>query len=54
MKYGALALNVPFGKGSIAVQVHVTGQPITAAHLARVRKYLELAEEDLAEPDASE
>jgi hypothetical protein len=40
------ALNVPFAKGSIAVQVRVTGDAIRPAHLARVRKYLELAEQD--------
>lgn len=44
---GALALSVPYGKGTIAVQVRATGQPITSAMLARVRKYLELAEEDI-------
>ncbi len=50
---GALALSVPFGKGSIAVQIRATGQPITSAMLARVRKYLELAAEDI-EPEAGE
>jgi hypothetical protein len=44
---GVLSLNVPFGKGSINVQVRVAGNAISAAHLARVRRYLELAEEDL-------
>jgi hypothetical protein len=43
---GVFALNVPFAKGSIAVQVRVTGDAIRPAHLARVRKYLELAEQD--------
>lgn len=45
---GALALSVPYGKGTIAVQIRATGQPISSAMLARVRKYLELAEEDIA------
>ncbi|MEO8755818.1 MAG: hypothetical protein ABI624_24400 [Casimicrobiaceae bacterium] len=49
MPDGALALSVPFGKGSIAVQIRATGQPITSAMLARVRKYLELAEEDITQ-----
>ncbi len=44
---GVLALNVPFGSGNISVQIRTTGSGISAAHLARVRKYLELAEEDL-------
>ena len=37
---------MPFAKGTIAVQVRVTGDAISPAHLARVRKYLELAESD--------
>lgn len=44
---GVLLLNVPFGAGNISVQVRTTGSAISAAHLARVRRYLELAEEDL-------
>lgn len=48
---GVFALNVPFAKGSIAVQVRVSGQPISKAALARVRQYLQLAEEDLANGD---
>jgi hypothetical protein len=43
---GVFAMTVPFAKGSIAVQVRVTGDAIKPAHLARVRKYLELAESD--------
>ena len=50
---GVMSLNVPFGKGSINVQVRVAGDAISAAHLARVRKYLELAEEDLAADEPS-
>jgi len=48
---GVFVLNVPFAKGSIAVQVRVSGQPISKAALARVRKYIELAEEDLESND---
>lgn len=43
---GVFSLNVPFAKGSISVQVRVVGDAIKPAHLARVRKYLELAEQD--------
>ena len=43
---GVFSLNVPFAKGTIAVQVRVTGDAISPAHLARVRKYLELAENE--------
>ena len=43
---GVFALTVPFAKGSIAVQVKVIGEPISPTHLARVRKYLELAESE--------
>lgn len=43
---GVFSLNVPFAKGSISVQVRVTGDAISPAHLARVRKYLELAEQE--------
>jgi hypothetical protein len=43
---GVFSLIVPFAKGSIRVQVTVTGEALTKAHLARVRRYLELAETD--------
>jgi hypothetical protein len=43
---GIFSMTVPFSKGSIAVQVRVTGGALRPAHLARVRKYLELAEAD--------
>lgn len=43
---GAFTLNVPFSKGTISVQVRVVGDAISPAHLARVRKYLELAESE--------
>lgn len=43
---GVFSLNVPFSKGSISVQVRVTGDAISPAHLARVRRYLELAEQE--------
>ncbi len=43
---GVFSLNVPFSKGTIAVQVRVTGDAISPAHLARVRRYLALAEQE--------
>ena len=45
---GAFSLSVPFAKGTISVQVRVTGDAMRPSHLARVRKYLELAESDWA------
>jgi hypothetical protein len=47
VKSDLLSLNVPYGKGTISVQVRVTGEALTAQHIARVCKYLELAKEDL-------
>ena len=41
-----MSLSVPYAKGNISIQVKVTGEPLQPYHLARVRKYLELAEED--------
>lgn len=46
---GVFSMTVPFAKGSIAVQVRVTGESLKPAHLARVRKYLELAEADFGD-----
>ena len=43
---GVFALHLPFAKGTISVQVRVTGDAISPTHLARVRKYLELAEKE--------
>ena len=43
---GVFSMSVPFAKGSINVQVRVVGDALKPAHLARVRKYLELAEQD--------
>ena len=37
----------------MSVDIRTTGGAITAAHLARIRKYLELAEEDLKGDAAS-
>jgi hypothetical protein len=45
------SLTVPFSKGSISVQVRVSGDAMRPSHLARVRKYLELAESDWGTPD---
>ena len=43
---GVFSLSVPYAKGNIAVQVRVTGETLKPSHLAKVRKYLELAESD--------
>ena len=43
---GVLSLSVPFSKGSISVQIHVTGAPICPVHLELVRQYLEMAERE--------
>lgn len=43
---GMFSMSVPFAKGLISVQVRVTGDSLKPAHLARVRKYLEMAEQD--------
>jgi hypothetical protein len=42
-----LALSVPFHGTSLTVRIEVLGQMLKKEHLARVRKYLELAEDDL-------
>jgi hypothetical protein len=51
---GVFSMTVPFAKGSITVQVRVTGDALKPAHLARVRKYLELAEQDWDEEGNAE
>ena len=43
---GLMFLSVPYAKGNITVQIKVSGEALKPYHLARVRKYLELAEED--------
>ncbi|MGH9385439.1 MAG: hypothetical protein ACRD2N_14250 [Vicinamibacterales bacterium] len=48
---GVFLLTVPFANGNISVQVRVTGDAMRPSHLARVRKYLELAESDWGTPD---
>ena len=50
---GTLALSVPYRGTSLSVTVQVAGQ-LTRDHVAKVRKYLELAEEDLDEPKQEE
>lgn len=44
---GVLSLNVPYAKGTLTVQVRVTGDTLKPAHIERVVKYLELAKDDL-------
>jgi hypothetical protein len=46
---GVLALTVPYAKGTIGVQIRVSGEPISARHLAAVGRYLKLTEHDLIE-----
>lgn len=48
---GILSLSVPYGaKGSVlTVQVKLAGERLKPSHIAKVRKYLELAEVDLTE-----
>lgn len=50
---GVLSLNVPSGgKGQLSVQIHVRGERLKRSHVAKVRRYLEIAEEDLDDGDA--
>jgi hypothetical protein len=44
---GLLSLNVPYGDTQLSVQVKVSGERLKRAHIERVRKYLQLAEDDL-------
>lgn len=45
---GILSLTVPGGQGSqLTVQVRVVGERLKRSHIAKVRRYLELAEGDL-------
>jgi hypothetical protein len=48
-----LSLTVPYGgKGSVlTVQVRLAGERLKPSHIAKVRRYLELAESDLIETD---
>lgn len=39
-------LNIPYAKGTLSVRIKVTGDEMRPSHLARARKYLELAESD--------
>jgi hypothetical protein len=50
---GVLSLTVPYGsQGSqLTVQVRVTGERLNRSHIAKVRRYLEIAEEDLENGD---
>ena len=46
---GGLFLTVPYKGKNLTVQVSVEGERLNRDHVAKVRKYLELAEEDLGE-----
>jgi len=47
---GTLFLTVPYRGADLSVRVELKGQRLTRDHVAKVRKYLELAEEDLDVP----
>ena len=50
-----LALEVPFPNADLRVRVELRGgDRLTEKHLARVRRYLELAQEDLVEEASGE
>lgn len=42
-----LSLKVPYGAGALTVEIRVSGERLKRAHIERIRKYLELAEDDL-------
>lgn len=44
---GVLWLQVPFRGTVLSVRIEARGQSLSKEHIARVRKYLELAEDDL-------
>lgn len=44
---GSIWLKVPFQGATLSVKIEVYGQVLSKEHVARVRKYLELAEDDL-------
>lgn len=46
---GSLSLNVPYRGSLLRIQIDVPGQLLTRDHIAKVRRYLELAEEDLGD-----
>ena len=43
---GVLSLKVPYGNGSLVIDIRATS-PLTKNHIAKVRRYLELAADDL-------
>jgi hypothetical protein len=46
---GVLSMTVPYGGqgNQLTVQIRVTGERLKRSHIAKVRRYLEIAEEDL-------
>jgi hypothetical protein len=44
-------LSVPYKGSTLSVQVRLASGKLTAAHIAKVRQYLELAEGDLDDGD---
>ena len=48
---GGLSLRVPFGGSFLNVRIEASGQQLVKEPIARVRKYLELAEDDLKSSD---
>lgn len=51
---GVLSLKVPYGAGALNVEIRVTGERLKPSHIAKVRRYLELAEADLTEGGSEE
>ena len=49
---GVMSFNVPFAKGTLMVQVRITGDTLKQTHIARIVKYLELAKDDLEDGDS--
>ena len=52
---GTLSLTLPYGGagGELTVQVRLVGERLTRSHLAKVRRYLQLAEDDLPEDEGA-
>ena len=46
-KVNLLSLKLPYGAGTLSVEIRTTGEWLTRAHLERIRKYLELVEDVL-------
>lgn len=49
---GVMTLKVPYGAGSLAVDIRVTGERLTRSHIEKICRYLELAKDDLPTENA--